>query len=454
MMKRLVLAILALAAIFALGKDLKAEVQNVRLGGDIRTRFYYTKNLYDLSSDGEDDDFYIRQLSRVSAEADLTDNVWAVATVEADGVWGQSVARKEVEVVDVNGVPKTLSRWVKEDNVWDVDIAEAYLQISEVFYSPLTFKFGRQYLQYGRGFLISSRDWRYKFDAVRGILDFFPWTIDLLYSRLTESDEIATGGWGKAADDEDLFGVNFNYQEDLWSLEGYVFGIRDAINDEELVTLGEPKDAPVTVGLRADASPVEALDLWGEFSYQLGSYQAPGMEDAADIRAFGFDLGMVYVFDVTWEPAIALSYTFGSGDDGSDLDQVKSFNPLFNNTYYGYAYEPRLSNIGIVNGQLSMVPSEDFTLILDLFLYMQSEEAAMAMGDPGKDKGGVMWPTNGDDKDLGMELDAIAEYDYSEDFSTQLVFAWFKPGDAYKDEVLNPDPDDVFEIRAELLVSF
>lgn len=449
MMKRLVLAILALAAIFALGRDLKAEVQNVRLGGDIRTRFYYTKNLYDLTSDADDDDFYIRQLSRVSAEADLTDNVWAVATVEADGVWGQYVAHKET-VTDSSGAVIG-DRWVKEDNEWDVDIAEAYLQISEIFYSPLTIKFGRQYLQYGRGFLISSRDWRYRFDAVRAIFDFFPWTIDLLYSRLTESDQAITGGWGKGADDEDLFGVNFNYQEDLWSLEGYVFGIRDAINDEDLVG-GEDKDAPVAVGIRADASPVEALDLWGEFCYELGSYQVAGSDEDADIKAFGFDLGAVYVFDVTWEPALALSYTFGSGDDGDDADDYKFFNPLFNNTYYGYAYSPLVSNIGILNGQLSMVPSEDFTLILDLFYYMQNEETVMSMGDPGKDKGGVMWPTDGEDNDLGMELDAIAEYDYSEDLSTQLVFGWFKPGDAYKTDLL--DPDDVFEIRAELLVSF
>ena len=452
MMKRLMLAVLALAAIFALARDLRAEVQNVRLGGDIRTRFYYTKNLYDLSSEFDDDDFYVRQLSRGSAEADLTDNIWAVATVEADGIWGQNLAEKVSEEVTVDGKPRTISRWVKEENVWDVNIAEAYLQISEIFYSPLTFKLGRQYLQYGRGFLISSRDWRYKFDSVRGILDFFPWTIDLLYSRLTESDRAVTGGAGKAAEDEDLFGLNFNYQEDQWSLEGYVFGIRDAVNDEEIVLLGDPKDAPVTVGIRADASPVEALDLWGEFAYQLGSYQAPGMVDAADIRAMGFDLGMVYVFDVTWEPAIALSYTFGSGDDGEDTDQYKSFNPLFNNTYYGYAYSPRLSNIGIVNGQLSLVPSEDLTMILDFFYYVQDKETKMAMGDPGKDKGGVMWPTNGEDKNLGMELDAILNYDYSEDLSTQLVCAWFKPGDAYKTDIF--DPDDVFEIRAEFQVSF
>ncbi|MDP8214693.1 MAG: alginate export family protein [Candidatus Euphemobacter frigidus] len=440
-MRRLITALLVLGMLAAFSATLKAEVQNVRLGGDIRTRMYYTKNLYSVDQEDDQDDFFFRQRTRVSAEADLTDQIWVVSTVEADGVWGQQVVKQ-----DATG-------YTKERNEWDVNVAEAYIQLSEIVYSRWTAKLGRQYLNYGRGFLISSREWEYKFDCWRNILDFFPWTIDLFYSRLVESDRAAMGGGiVKAADDEDLFGLNLNYQADYWTLEGYVFGKRDQFGED----YGDAKQAPIAVGIRFDASPVEAFDIWGEFAYELGKYQSTTMAEDESMRAFGFDLGAVYVFDVAWQPAIALSYTYGSGDKGEDAanpDQ-KTFDPLFNYNYYGYAYSPKLSNIGILNAQLSVLPSEAVAFIIDFYYYTQSKDRAMPMGNEDMDNGGVSAKTNGEDKALGMELDAILEYDYTEDVSLQLVGAWFKPGKAYDLPTNDEDPDDVVEIRAQVLASF
>jgi hypothetical protein len=457
-MKRLTAVLMAAAMIVAISSTALAAVQNVRLGGDIRTRAYYTKNLYSVDSTTDHDDFYFRQRTRVSAEADLTDNVWAVATVEADGLWGQKRVVKRTEEVEIinpdDGTTETveITTYDKVDNDWDVSIAEAYIQLSEMFYSPWTTKIGRQYLNYGRGFLISSREWEYKFDTWRNILDFYPWTIDLFYSRLVESDSIGGFGSDQGADDEDLFGLNMNFQADYWTMEGYVFGVRDGFDEE----YGDAKSAPVAVGLRFDASPVEAFDIWGEFAFQFGKYQDPLMLEEESIRAFGFDVGAVYVFDVTWEPAIALAYTFGSGDKGDDLENPseKMFDPMFNYNYYGYAYSPRLSNIGILNAQLSVIPSDAWTLVLDFYYYSQAEERAMVMGNPDMDNGGVTAATNGEEKNLGMELDVILEYDYTEDVNAQLVAGWFKPGDAYEVPGNENDPDDVVELRAELRISF
>ena len=452
-MRKATAVLLAVGMLLAISTSVMAEVQNVRLGGDIRTRMYYTKGLYSVDVDEKKDDFFFRQRTRVSAEADLTDNVWVVSTVEADGVWGQQVVEVKTEEVEVNGETVEVTTNRKVNNDWDVNIAEAYIQLSEIAYSPWTTKIGRQYLNYGRGFLISSREWEYKFDCFRNILDFYPWTIDLFYSRLVESDQAVTGGGlDKAADDEDLWGLNMNYQADLWSMEGYVFGKRDQFGPE----YGDLKQAPIAVGIRFDASPVEAFDIWGEFAYEFGKYQTLGMDDQETIRAFGFDLGMVYVFDVTWEPAVALSYAYGSGDKGDDAvnPDKKTFDPLFNYNYYGYAYSPRLSNIGILNLQASILPSEATTFVLDFYYYSQAKDRAMVMGNPDMDNGGVSAMTSGEDKNLGMELDAIFEYDYTEDVSTQFVFAWFKPGKAYDLPTNNEDPDDVFEFRAEILVSF
>jgi len=188
----------------------------------------------------------------------------------------------------------------------------------------------------------------------------------------------------------------------------------------------------------------------------LGKYQTTTMLEDEDMAALGFDLGMVYVFDVTWEPAVALSYTYGSGDKGDDLENPaeKMFDPMFNYNYYGYAYSPKLSNIGIFNAQVSILPSDSTTFILDFYYYSQSEDVAMSMGNPDMDNGGVSAVTNGTDSNLGMELDAIIEYDYTEDVSFQVVGAWFKAGKAYDLPANDESPDDVFEFRMELLASF
>lgn len=421
----------------------RAAVQHVRIGGELRTRAYLTRYIRDLGYDPDYDDgfqeFFIRQRSRLTTEVDLTDMVMGVATIEADGIWGRN--------------------FEQPDREWDVNLAEAYIQLSEIFYSPVTLKIGRQYLHYGRGFLISSREFEYNFDAVRTVFDFYPWTIDLLYSRLEETDP----DFPKAFNDQDLFGVNLNYSSDFWTMEGYVFGIRDAAAEE----FNRPKDAPVTVGIRGDASPVQALDIWGEASYQLGRYE-PLDEvwigegegaywdwvrgESQKIRALAFDVGAVYIFDTAWEPALAFSYIFASGDK-EDSDKREGFNPLWNYNYYGYAYSPRLSNIGIANAQLSFIPSPATLLILDFFYYQQDRAIAMRMGDPRKDNGGVMAMTNGIDKNLGMELDVIFEYNYSEDLSARLIGAWFTPGDAYE-TALNPDPKDAVEGRIELRLTF
>ncbi len=439
-MKKVLAVLLAAAMIASAASSAYAAVQNVRLGGDIRTRAYYNRNLFSVDDTEKHEDFYIRQRSRLSVEADLTDNVWAVATVEADGLWGR-------EVVDEEG------NW-RAENEWDVNVAEAYLQLSEIYYTPWTTRVGRQYLNYGRGFLISSREWEYKFDAWRNILDFYPWTIDIFYSRLAESNLPGGRGSDSASDSEDLFGANMNFMADYWTMEGYVFAKRDALDVVD--DYGYTKNAPVAVGLRFDASPVEAFDIWGEFAYQFGNYRQVGMTSDESIRAFGFDLGAVYVFDVTWEPAIALAYTFASGDRGNDPTNPseKMFDPMFNYNYYGYAFSPRLSNIGIFNAQLSVLPSDAWTLVLDFYYYAQHQSRSMVMGNPDMDNGGVSAMTNGNDKDLGMELDVILEYDYTEDVSAQLVGAWFKPGKAYEVPGNRNSPDDVFELRAELRISF
>ena len=82
---------ITLAALVGSAVSTFADVQNIRLSGDIRIRGYYTVNTDgDLSEDqAKNSDSYISQRTRVTVEADLEDHVLIVVTLKAEGLWGQ-----------------------------------------------------------------------------------------------------------------------------------------------------------------------------------------------------------------------------------------------------------------------------------------------------------------------------------------------------------------------------
>lgn len=443
-MKKLV-ALFALALIVAFAASSYAEVQNVKVGGDIRIRGNYSDNVATLT-DSEDNFGFIQQRTRAIVEADLTDNVAVNATIEAESVWGDGT--------DTN----TTTAGVDIRSEWDAGFSEAWVQLSELYYSPLTVKIGRQYLHYGTGFIISSAEYENNFDAVKAVLNFEPWTIDVIYAKLVES--------GATDNDLDLWGGNIRYSADTWNLEGYVFGAVDGgltVNLGSVTTYtttetaagvhtttattttltAEPNIEPIVFGIRGDITPIENLDLWGELAYETGDLLG------VDLSAFGADVGGTYSFpDVTWRPTIGLAWTYGQGDN-EDLGD--NFYEFFEYDYYGYLFSPAVTNIHIINANLIVEPIEKLALILDYYHYLQDEELARIVGDPFQDNGGVSAVTNGTETTLGNEVDVIAEYDYTEDVSTQLYLAWFWPGDAYDGTT---GEDDAYEVRGEIIVSF
>jgi hypothetical protein len=395
----------------------------VKVGGDIRTRILYQAKEYDLTKHESDSFSYINTRTRVITEADLTDNVAVNATVEANGMWGQ-----DDNLYAYNG------GLLDSRKEWSAGFSEAWVQLSELYYTPLTVKIGRQYLNYGKGFVISSNEYEINFDAVRAILNFEPWTVDLVYAKMYDGVD-ADPFVRYPGESVDMWGANVHYAADTWNVEGYVWGWSNKNVPSHLET------TPVLFGIRGDVAPVENLDLWGELSYEANKILG------SDAGAFGTDLGATYTFaDFAWKPKLGAEWAWGQGK----ADEA-NYMPLAQYNYWGYCYSPTMSNIHIINVNLTVEPIEKLALILDYYHYIQSRAEMMIMGNPFVDNGGVMALTNGSDKTLGDELDLIAEYDYTEDVSTQLYLAWFFPGDAYSGTTTK---DDAYEIRGEIIVSF
>ena len=385
-MKKLWLVV-ALVAWGGLAINTFADVQNIRLSGDIRIRAYYL-NGTDIENSGKNggDAAFISQRTRVSVEADLEDHVLVVVTLKAEGLWGG-----DNESNNSSGAGGSSSSSINRR--WDVGVTEAYVQFNEVFYSAATLKLGRQYLHYGRGLIISSTEQEYNYDAARLVLDYYPLTIDIVGAELVNNQFFSsTPTHGGSAD---LLFINARYEmsdsviKDVEAYFGWV-----AQGSSGPITLGRVPPtqfagSPLIIGLRSDMNLTEGLQTWVEGAYEFGQ---DGTVNNNTLSAFLANVGGRYTLKGTqWSPVFNGGYTFASG--GGDGNTDSTFVPWFDyvDGYNGYLFAPALPNIHIFNLGASVKPYENTTLSLQGYYYMKADKDGAAGSNRNVDFGGSTW---------------------------------------------------------------
>jgi len=449
--------VVALVALGGLTSKTFADVQNIRLSGDIRIRGYFLDSADNdgTGAQGTGNASFISQRTRVSVEADLEDHVLVVVTLQAEGEWGADSATSGSTGAGSAGVNGKLSR------AWDVGVAEAYVQFNELFYTPATLKLGRQYLQYGRGLIISSVEQEYNYDAARLVLDYYPLTIDLVGGELVNHQAFSAQPTHAGA--SDLLFVNARYElsdSALKDVEAY-FGWVSQGSSGPIVSSRVPPTvnagSPLILGARADINPVDALQLWVEGAYEFGADGGPpagGIPAGNSISAVLFNLGAKYTLkNVQWVPVLNGNYVFASGGGKNNVDG--SFVPWFDyaDGYNGYLFAPALTDIHIFNVGASVKPYENTTLALQVYYYLKADGDGIAGSNPNVDFGGMsVSPNSGSDaRDIGWEIDGILGYDYSKDVRAQLVYGAFVPQGAYRQAGTSAVAE---EVRAEVNVKF
>lgn len=411
-----------------------ADVQNIRLSGDIRLRAYELINVGDNTSD----ESFISQRTRVTVEADLEDHVLVVATLRSEGLWGVSDESSEVS----SGAGTGLFGSGRANRGWDVGLDEAYVQLNEAFYTPATVKLGRQYLNYGHGLIISSVEQEYNYDAARLVLDYYPLTVDVVYAKLAENTSF--GAPFAPSHDTDLVFINGRYEMTdslVKNIEGY-FGYQIADGASGAAS-------PVIFGIRSDMNLTEGLNAWGEFAYEMGSGAG-----TTSISAWLANLGLSYALkDTAMSPSFNASYTYASGGSAASGD---TFVPWFDYVegYNGYLFHPALANIHIINVGASIKPYENTTLAVQAYYYLRDDNTGFVLSNGSVDFGGTGIIPSGTTDDLGIEIDTILGYDYSKDVRAQLVYAVFIPDSAVKDNVFTDFDSVAHEIRGEINVKF
>ncbi len=524
-----VLCVVALVAFFAVSAY--AETQNVKVSGDLAIRGFWRdnyQNFNSFASQNEQSGAYLvtaggvpisdervgidrpnsqwfMSTTELQIDADLTDNVSTCIRLVNQRDW--NVARSteytqtdQISTIGSGGFGHSTS-YVENPNEFAVDLELAYVTLKNFIYSPLTVSIGRQNLWFGKGFIVGANQrinyasnfgnlvntgTQYDnvqpisapeytalnaFDSVKAVLDFDPWTLTGIYSKI----------WGnsiQADDGVDLWGVNVGYKFDSYKgeAEGYWFFKRDtqvkAYNWNNSVGANDV----YTIGLRGSFDPIDIVSLYAEFAGQFGSYVGNQMQGNNRSRLAGaLDVGgeLRYFTDKwAWKPKLGAEFIWYSGQNPEDTTingsgQYTGWDPMFRGKtdslirefigryYFSRSYPFNAADYYnsadnsfqnqyqmIFSGSLQPMDSLKLSGNVNLFWNQYAYLASF-----GKSRGYV-----------GTEFDAMATWDYTEDVSFNLAMGYFVPGDVYKvtDGRINGDigSSTATDVVASVKVSF
>lgn len=470
-------ALFVLALVLGIAAPAFAETQNVKVSGSIDA-YSFWRGQYDLkkandasvvpagaavpaspnaatATQSSESDSYFRSNTQIEVAADLTDNVSTVVNVVNQRDWNSTA-------LTAAGAAST----TQVTNEFDVELDLAYVQMRELFYSPLTLTLGRQDIWLGRGFIIgnNSRAWDTQvitgadeysvttaFDAVRATLDFQPWTVDLAYSKI---DENATN----PEDDVDLYIANVNYKFAEYNAVAEAYYVGEYDRGALAAAGGTVDNNTDTIGGRVQFDPISQLTLGGELAHQFGTYHGALATPSRERGAWAADVFGTYRWDNTWKPEVTLEYVHFSGEEDLGAGATTNYgawNALYRGkfwTAYGdfreflYATDDTADQSATQNQDLLQVkgafkPLDDLLLEGAMTYFWTPDEVRNTAGDLTS---GVR------SKEIGWEFDFIATYDYTEDVTFGLLAGWFVPGEFYS----TGNDETALDVVSSVKVSF
>lgn len=370
------------------------------VGGSLRFRGELRSN-YDLDEDAsattDNDEFLLGRL-RLWAKLTPSDHVNAFVEIQSAWVWESEII--DPEQPDVGGAN------IYQDRA---DIQQAYAEVlpwaDEV---GLSFRIGRQNLEYGRQRLVGSFQWgntARSFEAFRARYDYDKesWWVDAFAAqvvvhqddRRNKTDNSLTN----ADDDSTLWGVYGGYRGLEWADLEFYWLLRDNDNLEQEVH---------TIGARLQGK-VEAWDYEAELAIQFGDWA----EDV-DHNAMALHLAAGYTLSETWgRPRFGLQYSMASGDDDPTDGEHGTFDNLYptNHLHYGYMDFFSWRNMQELGLTAKVHPAERLWVKAHLRFFWVDEPEDQWYNAGGGATAGV-GPAAGRNADdfVGEELDIVVGY--------------------------------------------
>lgn len=475
-----------------------AAVENVKLSGDVTARGLYREDLTlggithqdtfngaTFSAVDNKQRFYMSQV-RLRADADLTQNIAAQAEVLNQRDWdapsggGQGSAPGTAGTLVGPGAATGVS---PDNNQFDVILNLANITIKELYYPELSFRVGRQNIQWGEGFILGdmqvnnpdpsgtlSADEFTKFhslDALRLMFNRGAWHADLLAAKIQEN--IVDQG-----DDQDLYGINVGRTFDAYDGEGefYWVGSHDAERTNFVGDVFSTTEEVWVLGMRGSLKPWDRLKLSGETVFEWGEEGGVGAAPFGeytlngtrrqDIRAWAFDFRGEWTWlEAVWPTTLGAEWVFRSGEEDSEDGKSGAFRPIAPGKFHsairefqGFFYNtdpgitPAYTNQHQLMFDATMHPfnNKDLSLFARWLMFWLDEI-----------------PVSGRGRFIGNELDGQLSYAYTEDLRFGLIGAIFFPGDYFQTEKVTANysgqpasiaDEAAKEVVAEMVLTF
>lgn len=422
-MKRILVVLIAVSPAFA-GDPLPSIPSPVKssivFGIEDQTRFEYRDNNFDFNNrlDTVNDDAWLLNRFRLGVQ---------VKPVEWLTFYTQAQDSREYDSNRAD-IPGRLG--AEGDNPFD--LRQAWIEIGDGKSSPLTLKAGRQVLLYGDQRLIGPLEWNNlsrTFDAAK-----VRWTgegglwVDAFVSSVVVADRY---GFDESDWDSSLSGVyahlpTFEIQDTEW----YALYFDDTNRNDHFVTLGTHwKSVPGKLG---------------PWDYESELVAQSGTAAGQDLQAFASYVEGGYTFEAPWQPRLGLEYSYGSGD-GNPGDGINgSFQNLFptNHPHYGFMDAFSWSNLHDVALHLSAKPAEKLTTSLDLHLFWLDDTADTWRRANATT---IVRPASpGADSFAGSEIDVLASYLVSKNFTLTAGYTHFFAGTYLSDTGASSDADFLY----------
>jgi len=458
-MGRRLMLILTCALIVGLALPAYAEVQNVKVSGDMTmmgiSRSYFNSDAVGVAAVNKSDDkeSHAASIIRLRIDADLTENVSTTLRLLNERDWSQEAGTSNDIVIDL-----------------------ANVTLKEFLYSPLTLTLGRQELHFGNDFIVGDPDTnqfssgtsltdqdlssKKAFDAVRATLDYDPLVIDIIWAKIDENTVVGARAPGnREKDDEDLWGINARYDVGgNWNTIGELYFFRKTDRSDPVLLLHKEKEVINTIGVRTEMMPKERLMLQGEVAFQNGHRLETINNSLVNHQAWACQGIATYAYDMKYNPVVTAMYSFYSGDPdrssvAQDINSSRSWDPMYENQTAGHIANIMIapSNLHVYDLRGTITPLEDISLTLDLSWYQFAKP--YSQGDVIQTRtpnGGAATHTMTGNDHAGSEVDVILTYDYTEDVQLSLLGGMFFPGDAFD----SGDVANTREVIATVKVSF
>lgn len=377
-MKRILLSVFAVAITAAWA--VPASAGGVTFGAQYRLRGEYTNNgvsagTADYDDDIDDSSDFWTQRIRLTANATATDDVTAKITIQDTRTFGATSL-------------------LSNDGSNSIDLHEAYVNIANLFGTPVALRAGRQELNYGSQRLIGGFGWSNEgraFDGFKFMYSNDAVDVDVFTTTITED--------GTGNDDTSFSGIYATIKEIVPNntVDLYLLNVSDNIAMKQY-----------TIGARI-AGAMSGVDYTLEVPFQFGEATS-----TSDYDAWAAAITAGYTLPTPLKVRIGVEYDFATGQDSSG--DVTSFSNLYptNHGHFGIGdIVNKWSNISAWSVNASANVTEQLNLYIAYWNYKEDEATV---------------PANGDN--LGGEIDLVAKYKYNNNVGVEAGISRFMPDDA------------------------